>query len=913
MDRRNVQSETYKQSHLIILIVYTVLSVVLIVESFIMDWEKWAVMLIVAVLITAWFMHIRSILRDRDRLWLYSCLMMATYFFYGVHLTSTFDMALVMCVVIAIYTMTGEKPLVRLCQVFYIVTLAFDLGTMISQGEEITPLLITRSLLHVGMIILAGWVACTIIDKWTKVIGSSSEEIETLKEQTDRLNNFLANVSHEIRTPVNAVMGLSSVLEKETLPENIEDNIRAISNAGHRVAEQIGDILDFTEIDMQKLSVNNEPYMIDSVVNDLLSQLSHMDKNDLDLVIDLDASVPAELRGDGEKIRKILLHLISNGFKYTREGGVYVRIYSVPREYGINLLLEVRDTGIGMNAFEIEHIYDKFYQSDSSKTRSVGGLGIGIPIVNGFVSAMNGFMDIQSKRGVGTTVKVSIPQAVEDNSKCMSVRNRENISVGGFLGFMTTGNIGVREFYMDMISNIVSGLYVPFHRIQSKSELEKLLTVSHITHLFVGTGEYLENREYIEELSKDIKVAVVLDRNKSLDSGSKITQIPKPFYGVQIANFLNQTLDDELVEGHEKMMCPGVKVLVVDDEPMNLLVARGIFESYGMVVDTVHSGEASIAKCAGEDYDIVFMDHMMPEMDGVEAMKRLRVQASHMRRDICVVALTANAISSAREMFMSEGFDGFVPKPIELPELERVLKHVLPKSAVQYVMDDGAGRKIGGKKESAAKLVDSDGVKKPVPVTDEKNSGKTGSDGKNADVKADKSASSAESKISSGMGSDKPAVADADSEISFAPLDSLGVDTAAGLAYCGGDEQFYKELLVEYAGNPDEKLGEILKYYDAKNWKDYSIKVHAIKSTSKMIGAMDISERAKFLEEASKECDEAKVNEKHANLMGDYGRLIRTVYDTYGEGRNKAPEPEPEGTETGESDVLEFGPKGGDL
>ncbi|MBO4882742.1 MAG: response regulator [Lachnospiraceae bacterium] len=888
MDRNKVRNETYKQSHLIILIVYTVMSVVLIIESFIMDWEKWAIMLVVAVLITSWFMHIRSVLRDRDRLWLYSCLMMVTYFFYGVHLTSTFDMALVMCVVIAIYTMTGEKPLVRMCQVFYMVTLGFDLVTMISQGEEVTPLLVTRSLLHIGMIILAGWVACVIIDKWAKVIGSSSEEIETLKEQTDRLNNFLANVSHEIRTPVNAVMGLSSVLEKETLPENIEDNIRAISNAGHRVAEQIGDILDFTEIDMHRLSVSNEPYMIDSVVNDLLSQLSHMDQNDLDLVIDLDASVPAELRGDGEKIRKILLHLISNGFKYTREGGVYVRIYSVPREYGINLLLEVKDTGVGMTEFEIEHIYDKFYQSDSSKTRSVGGLGIGIPIVNGFVTAMNGFMDIQSRRGVGTTVKVSIPQAVEDNSKCMSVRNRESVAVGGFLGFMTTGNIGVREFYMDMISNIVAGLYVPFHRIQSKSELEKLLLASHISHLFIGTGEYLENREYIEELSKTIKIAIILDRNRVINSGNKITQIPKPFYGVQIANFLNQTLDDELVEGHEKMMCPGVKVLVVDDEPMNLLVARGIFESYGMIVDTVHSGEASIAKCAGEDYDVVFMDHMMPEMDGVEAMKRLRVQASHMRKDICVVALTANAISSAREMFMSEGFDGFVPKPIELPELERVLKHVLPKAAVKFVMDDGEARKIGGSKKSEAKTVKAEAKAEKVEAkadTDKQAEAKVKAESDRKEAAADKSASSAGG--------------------AFAPLDELGVDTAAGLAYCGGDEQFYKELLAEYAGDPNAKLEELTRYHDSKNWKDYSIKVHAIKSTSKMIGAMDLSSVALFLEEASKESDEEKVESKHKVLMESYEKLIRTIYNTYGAGS--------EASDADEGDVLEFGPKGGDL
>ena len=131
------------------------------------------------------------------------------------------------------------------------------------------------------------------------------------------------------------------------------------------------------------------------------------------------------------------------------------------------------------------------------------------------------------------------------------------------------------------------------------------------------------------------------------------------------------------------------------------------------------------------------------------------------------------------------------------------------------------------------------------------------------------------------------------------------MDTAAGLAYCGGDEQFYKELLAEYAGDPDAKLGELTKYHDSKNWKDYSIKVHAIKSTSKMIGAMDLSSVALFLEEASKESDEEKVESRHKVLMESYEKLIRTIYNTYGAGSRASDGPD--------EDVLEFGPKGGDL
>ncbi|MCR5282501.1 MAG: response regulator [Lachnospiraceae bacterium] len=844
-------TELSRTSQMVILVSYTAFSLILIGESLLLGWEKWALVLMSLALIGAWIIHIRQKVDPNVRLWIYSFMMMAVFFFYGIHRTSLFDLAGVMLVVIMIYTMTGKRALVLLCQFTYFVTFGYGLIQYWISGELIDALVITRSMLHIVLIIMGGQIGRIIIETWNKVLEKSSSEIRELKEATERLDNFLANVSHEIRTPVNAVIGLSSVLKKETLPAAATDSITAISRAGHRVAEQIGDILDFTEIDMDKLSVNNETYLMGSLVNDVLVQLGNVDTYDLDFVMDLESGVPAELTGDASKIKKILWHLISNGFKFTKEGGVYVHLYPIRREYGINLVIEVRDTGVGIDDDEIEHIYEQFYQSDASRARTVGGLGLGIPIVNGFVKALGGVMAIESDQGEGTTVRVSIPQSVVEDTPCISIQNKEGCVVAGFLGFMTTGHPKIREFYMEMIGHLVEGLNVPFHRVQSRQDLEELIRTTRISHLFVGTGEYLENKEYIDSLVTTINVAMVKDRDYSGSVGAGISLLPKPFYGVQIANFLNQDLKDHTADlGEEKILFTGVRSLVVDDEPMNLLVARGIFEGYGMQVDTVLSGMEAIEACEETDYDIVFMDHMMPEMDGVEAMKRIRINISRSKKEICIVALTANAISSAKEMFLSEGFDGFIPKPIEITEFERVMKRVLPKALITVV---------------------------PKEV---------------------------QSLVAEPVQKEKPR----QGRSKYDPVKEQGTDVEAGLRYCKNDEEFYDQLLAEYAKNDTKKTDELNRYLDNENWQDYSIRVHAVKSTSKMIGAMELSEMAKRLEDASKKADADRVRAEHPAFIKRYAALLSAISTVVG-GASESTLVQTQEKED-ESEILEFAPEG---
>ena len=199
-----------------ILICYTAMAIILIGEALLLGWEKWALILIGIAVVFSWGLHIHHGLSVYLRLWIYSIFMMCTFFFYGTHITSTFDLATVISPVIILYTMTGMKSLITLCQVTYFITIGYGLGAMAAAGVTFDSLIITRSLMHVVMVFLTGKIAKSIIDKWLVVLNKSVDEIKQLTDATERLNDFLANVSHEIRTPINAVIGLSGICaEKE--------------------------------------------------------------------------------------------------------------------------------------------------------------------------------------------------------------------------------------------------------------------------------------------------------------------------------------------------------------------------------------------------------------------------------------------------------------------------------------------------------------------------------------------------------------------------------------------------------------------------------------------------------------------------------------------------------------------------
>ena len=853
-------------SHLLLLVGYSILVIILITESFLMGWEKWALIPIAIGMVLSWVIHIRQLLSSNARIWFYAMLMMCSYFFYGIHETSTFDLAIVMAVLMVLYTITAQSKLINFAMITYFMTMTYAVIKMIYLKETFDALVISRLAMHCISIFLIGWFSKTIIDKWKQVLGETKEEIVMLTDATERLNDFLANVSHELRTPVNAIVGLSGICIDKEDKEDIRRDMVSVRNAGRKVAEQIGDILDYSEIDRKNLVANSEDYMLSSILNDLVQEVREYKTNDVELIIDVDPSIPSVMNSDAAKIKKILRALISNGLKYTHEGGVYVRISCEEQEYGVNLSIEVTDTGIGMSEEELERVYERFYQVDSGRARLGGGLGLGLSIVSGFVSLLGGFMIIKSKPDVGTTVHVSLPQTVVNPTSCMSVANPEKLCLGAFLHFEKYPNPMVREYYNSMVLNIVNGLGVQMHRVDNTDNLKRLKESLHMTHLFVGEEEYLSDIKLMEELSKDMIVVVVANGDLKLPAKSRVRIMEKPFYCFPVVTVLNSDINTE-DKGVGRLRCNGVRALVVDDEPMNLVVGKSIFKRYGMIVATAASGQESIDACREKHFDIIFMDHMMGGMDGVEAMKRIRSDVTGLANNVPIVALTANAMSSAKQMFLNEGFDGFVSKPIETEELERVLKQVLPKSSLSYVYEDGRESEVGVPEEEIKEetVEEEEEVKEKASLKER--------------------------------------------------LANSRIDIDAGLKYCLGDEEFYQTLLLQFANEADEKMPDLLRFYNEKDWNNYEIIVHALKSTAKMIGAMPLSDEALGLEKAAKEKREDYITENHTRVMSEYELLKENILFALESTEEKKDDSEilefkpEESTDDSSDEVMEFAPE----
>ncbi|MCR5773616.1 MAG: response regulator [Lachnospiraceae bacterium] len=858
MERKSRRKDYFETSHLTILFCYSIFSVILIGESLLLGWEGWAIILVAVGMLLSWALHIRQVLSATQRTWVYASLMMATAFFYGTHVTSTYDLGLVMSVVVLIFVSTGIPGLITMCQGTYYLAMSYDIYQMYRMGETFDALIITRTALHFIVITLVGYIGRWIIRKWILIMNRSEEEKEALADTAERLNDFLANISHEIRTPINAVIGLTGVSIEKVKDEDVRADLGAVLEAGKRVGDQISDILDYSEIDMDSLAVNEENYMLSSLLNDLVAELDAFEDRGLELVIDVDPRVPSVMATDVTKLKKILKHLINNGLKYTKEGGVYVHIGSEKRSYGVNLMIEVRDTGIGMSSAEMERVFDRFYQSDSGRTRSTSGLGLGLSIVNGFTRSLNGFLVVDSEEGKGTTVRVSLPQKVVDSNFCMTLDNHDQLSLGAYLHFEKYPNPEVREYYNAMVRDLVIGMRVQMQRADNMDAFKKLAKGTHFTHVFVGKEEYEEDPVFMDRLAKETLVAVICDGGFVVPKGSNIRTIRKPFYCFPVISVLNTTVDTE-IEEEGRLCAKNVRALVVDDEPMNHTVARGIFSRYGMIVTSVDSGPEAIDYIKTNETDIIFMDHMMPGMDGVEAMKRIRSELSREHRDVPIVALTANAVSTAKQMFLSEGFDGFVAKPIEIMELERVLKMVLPKSMITYEICE----------ETPVDTVRS----KPEPA-----------------------------------GETTP-------EDPYAALKDVGIDADTGLHYSQNDAGFYKELLEQYVSDAPKKSEDAQTFFDRKDFKNYEVLVHAIKSTSKMIGATHISEEALKLEKAAEAQDEETITRMHADVMEEYHAVVSAVGEYLGIGAPASSGDDDEILEFGaqdEDEILEFGPEGGE-
>ncbi len=855
--------EKKQASYLTLLLCYTCFLAVLTVESALMGWSLGAMVRLWAGLIVCWAVYISRKVPDDVKKWLFFLVTMAAFLFYGLHETSFYDMAAVMSGIIVIYYAAGMYGMIGLCMAVYYAAMLGSMTFVMRGSLEFTPLTVSRILLHFGIVFLVGRLTKMMADRREREESGIGLRIAELEEMNRRTEDFLTNVSHELRTPINAVTGLTAVMLKGGDGAAYRDNLLSVQKAGHRLFRQVEDILDFTEIDTKRITVSEEDYMISLLVNDIASESWLLEgKENLELIFDMDAEIPAVLHGDSRKIKKIIRHLLENAVKFTDEGGCCVRIYCLKKPYGINLCIRVTDTGAGMTGEDLEKITEKFYQSSGGRARRAGGLGIGIPIVYGMAAAMDGFVHIESSVGTGTTVTVSIPQKVVNENRCMAVEDPKSLCLACYLRPEKYQVPGVRTFYDEMISHIASGLEISVHRVFNTEELEKLNSTYRLTHLFLAKEEYEENLAWFEELDREIQVVLVAQPDYALPAGSRVKLLPKPFSCFPVVNILNAAGEEKDGERQaSRMLCPDIRILVVDDEPMNRMVAEGIFRDYGMQVKTAGSGREAIEICGKEDFDLIFLDHMMPQMDGVETLHHLRRLKTDSSRPLTAVAFTANAVSGAREMFLREGFDEFVSKPIETSELERVLRKLLPKARIQYVDQNAAWDR-----ERTAMASAEDAVQEAAAPE------KGGPAGKGQDP--------------------------------LAAFRDMGISVDQGLSYCRGDQAFYLNMMTMYGQEAEQKSADLQELYEKRDYENYRIQVHALKSTSRLVGVELVSERAKELEDAAKKSDAGYMEEHHQDLLDLYRETADRIREILEPEESGAKEQEmPEAEEDGKNGI----------
>jgi signal transduction histidine kinase/CheY-like chemotaxis protein len=535
------------------------------------------------------------------------------------------------------------------------------------------------------------------------------EEKKKAEAASKAKSEFMATMSHEIRKPLNAIIGLSEIQLQKELPAETQNDLEKIYSAGSNLLAVINDMLDISKIEAGSLELVPVEYGTPSLINDAVQlNIVRIGSKSIAFELDLDETLPIGLYGDELRMKQILNNLLSNAFKYTKAGTVTFQISWEARNGDAWLTFVVKDTGIGIKKKDLGKLFSEYNQLDAKANREIEGTGLGLSITKKLLDMMGGTISVDSVYGKGSAFTVEIPQKIVD---------------GRPLGRKLTENLQSRRFMKDR-----------------------------------------NNR----------------DRN--------------------------------LVRAY----MPYGRVLVVDDVATNLDVSRGLMLPYGLTIDCTLSGREAIEKVRSGivKYDVIFMDHMMPEMDGIEATRIIREElGTEYAKTVPIVALTANALTGNEEMFLANGFNGYIPKPIDIMKLDMILN--------QWVRNR--------QREETWKNEDHENKDAAVP--------------KNVLV-LDK----------------------------LAGMEVDGVDLEAGAERYGREESYLQILRSYLKHTPD--LLERLRDVSETTLDKYAITVHGVKGSSYGIHANELAKRAEALEQAAKAGDFKTVSADNDEFIEDTYRLL---------------------------------------
>ena len=505
-------------------------------------------------------------------------------------------------------------------------------------------------------------------------------------------SDFLAKMSHEIRTPMNAITGMSELLLR--LKQNDESRLMVedIKRAASNLISIINDILDFSKIEAGRLDLFPVNYNLSSLVDDAVSIIRmRLVEKPIRFFTNIDSRIPKGLVGDEVRMRQILLNLLSNAVKYTDRGHIGITITEEKRAEGkVWIKITVSDTGHGIRSEDKAKLFGDFVQVDMKKN-ATEGTGLGLAITQRLCLAMSGDITVESEYGKGSSFTVIVPQGIHSYSPYASV---ENPSAKKTLVYEN------RMANADSLCWSLDNLGVPHTLVTDEKSFNEALKSEKWYLIFSGYGLYENIKPAYKGIPGRDRPPMVLMAELGVETYfHDMHLIFLPLQSLSIANILNGKEDrkSSFLKNRNynsvSFTIPGARLLVVDDFSTNLKVAKGLLAQYHANVDTCLNGKAAIEMVKQNDYDLILMDHMMPEMDGIEVTAAIRAWEQEkadkkpmepesadapVKEGIPIVALTANAISGMREMFLEKGFNDFLGKPIDISQLDGILARWIP-------------------------------------------------------------------------------------------------------------------------------------------------------------------------------------------------------------------------------------------